>query len=74
MGAGWSKANLLYLNMDDTCLADVEFGELEEFHSPGYVMYPEILREVLRVCLGEPQAMKPLKPSGNRRRKASGSS
>jgi len=57
IGAGLGKENLLYLNMEDTRLADLEFGDVEEVLSLHYELYPEALGRDLMVYLDEPQAM-----------------
>ena len=57
MRAGCPKESLLYLNMEDTRLADLEFGDLEEVLALHYELHPEALGRDLRVYLDEPQMM-----------------
>jgi predicted AAA+ superfamily ATPase len=55
--AGVGKENLLYLNMEDTRLSDLDFRDLEEVLALHYELHPSALERIIWVLLDEPQLM-----------------
>ena len=55
--AGVEKENLLYLNLEDTRLSDLDFRDLEEVLALHYELHPGALEGNIRVFLDEPQLM-----------------
>ena len=57
IAAGMEKENLLYLNMEDTRLSDLDFTDLEEVLALHYELHPGTLEGNLWVFWDEPQLM-----------------
>jgi predicted AAA+ superfamily ATPase len=57
IAAGVEKENLLYLNMEDTRLSDLDFRDLEEVLALHYELHPRALEGNLMIFLDEPQLM-----------------